>query len=246
MRNIVIIQARENSNRFPKKVLRKIGVFTVLEHVYYRALKIKGVQKVVIATTENSKNIQKLCKDNGIEFTVGSEIDVLERYYQTATLYDADNIIRITSDCPLFDHKLATKMLKVHMKEMRDFISNVFPERSYPRGLDCEIFTMKALEVTYNEAICTYDLEHVTPFMKKYFGVELVSNSDYMSCNYNLSDLRWTVDYPNDLRNIKKIFTKYAKRKCKLNKNIKLINKLSDIELAFMNADLKQILKYAH
>ena len=97
-----IIQARYDSKRFPGKILKEIKNFTILEILIKRLKKTKLVNKIVVCCTNNfkDKKIISLCKKLNILFYVGSEKNVLSRYYKTAKKFDAKNILRITSDCP--------------------------------------------------------------------------------------------------------------------------------------------------
>src|SRR5262249_15222357 len=74
---------------------------------------------------------------------------------------------------------------------------------TYPRGLDTEAFFMAALERTDREATTVPAREHVTLFMyqhpKKY---RLFSVKD----RANNSDLRWTVDQPEDFEMVRRVY----------------------------------------
>ena len=109
----VIIQARFSSTRFPGKILNKIKKKTILEIQIDRLKKSKNISDIIIACTKNpkDKNIIKLCKKKKIKFYIGSEENVLERYYKAAKKYNAKNILRITSDCPLIDPKIIDDLI---------------------------------------------------------------------------------------------------------------------------------------
>ena len=114
---ICIVQARFNSTRFKGKVLKKLNnSLTVLEFLICRLKKSKFINEIVVASTRNSadKKIVNLCKKRNFLFFVGSERDVLDRYYQTNKRYSGDIIVRITSDCPLADPTLIDKFIKIN------------------------------------------------------------------------------------------------------------------------------------
>ena len=202
-----IIQARLNSKRFPKKILEKIKKKNIVEIVNQRATKIKKVNKVIFAIpkTKQNKKLEKFLKKKKIEYFKGSEKNVLSRYYEAAKKHNFDVIIRITSDCPLIDPHLCYKMLNYFLKNKYDYLSNIL-KRSYPVGLDCEIFTMNALKKTYQKAKSKFDLEHVTPYMRnpKRFKIK----NFYQ--NRKIEKQRWTLDYPLDLDLIKLAFIKFG------------------------------------
>ena len=93
-------------------------------------------------------------------------------------------------------------MLSIFKKKY-DYFSNIL-EPSFPSGLHIEIFNQKTLKIANKEAISVSDREHVTPYIyrnnKKFFIGSFKNNK-------NLSFHRWTIDYLEDLKFVKK-FTK--------------------------------------
>ena len=125
-KSTIIIQARTDSSRLPRKVLSKIQSKPMIWHVINRAKKVKNVQQIILATSTNlcDKPLVKIAeKENILAFT-GSTNDVLDRYYQASLKFTADPIIRITGDCPLIDPQVITKMLDFFQHEKYDLISN--------------------------------------------------------------------------------------------------------------------------
>ena len=116
--------------------------------------------------------------------------------------------MRITSDCPLIDPYLCNNMLNYFMKNNFDYMSNIL-ERTFPVGLDCEIFTMKALKKTIKTTKSRFNQEHVTPYMRNpnRFNIKNFYN------NHKVEKQRWTLDYPLDLKFINKAFEKFNARK---------------------------------
>jgi len=203
-KNIVcIVQARMSSSRFPGKVLQKIHKeYTCLEFLIKRLRRSKKISRLVVACTKNSKDkkIIDILNKNKINYFRGQEKDVLNRYYQTAKKFNADIIIRITSDCPLMDPTLVDKFVLLFQKKNVDYLSNTSP-RSFPDGLDIEIFNIKTLITTHLNAYTKYDREHVTNYM--------IKSKKFKKFNYklnkNYSKLRITLDYKKDLIDIRNI-----------------------------------------
>ena len=102
---IAIVQARENSSRFPNKVLKYINEKTILEIINSRLKKSKNLSNIVFAIPKNDKKIQSLLIKKKINYFQGSEKNVLERFYKCAKKYKANTVVRITADCPLVDFK---------------------------------------------------------------------------------------------------------------------------------------------
>ena len=202
---IAIVQARCNSLRLPNKVLKKFNGKPAIEILYKRLNLSKKINKIVIATSRNRSNVKLInfCKEKKIDFFLGSENNVLKRYYDANKKFKADIIIRITGDSILIDHKLVDKVIDLFIKNRVDYASNSQPV-SYPDGLDIEIFSKKCLRDTYRIAKNKYDKEHVTPLMRsldKFKRINLKNDKDY-------SFLRWTLDQKEDLK-ILELILKY-------------------------------------
>jgi len=140
----VIIQARFDSTRFPGKILSKIKNKTLLEILIKRLLLSKKISNIFVACTKNKKDDQiiKVCNKLKIKTFRGSEKNVLSRYYNTASIYNVQNIVRITSDCPLIDPIILDNFIDKFFLENFDYLSNII-EPTYPDGMDIEIFKFK-------------------------------------------------------------------------------------------------------
>ncbi len=211
-----IVQARLGSTRLPGKILKEINNKPMLWHVVNRLSHSKLIDKIIVATTDLAEDdqVQNFCEENNFLFYRGSSEDVLSRYYNTAKSFDAKIIVRITSDCPVIDFSIIDKMLKEFISGTRmeklDYLSNVLT-RSFPRGLDTEIFTFTALEKAYNEAIQVSEREHVTPYIYNHPEIFTLRNFSYEK---DYSFHRWTVDTQEDFNLIENIYKSlYEKNK---------------------------------
>jgi len=236
---VAIVQARLGSKRLPGKIFKILAGKPMLWHVVDRLSHAKMLDKIIIATTTLSEDdqVEQFCISNNISFYRGSSNDVLSRYYETAKLYNAGIVIRITSDCPVIDPYLIDSMLlQFNEEDHIDYMSNSL-HRTFPRGLDAEIFTFASLEKTYNEANLDYEHEHVTPYIYNNPDKFIVKN---YANEKDLSNYRWTVDTAEDLMLIDEIYKNlYRKDKIFLFKDIlQLIE--SRPELAKINQDIKQ------
>ena len=202
---IAIIQARMGSTRLPGKVLMQIENKTLLQYLLERLQKAKNIDQIVVATSVNLQDqaIEDACKKLGVEVFRGSEENVLERYYLAAKKYKAKTVIRITGDCPLIDPKIVDETIQAYSESTPsvDYLSNCL-FRTYPRGMDTEVFSLKALEDAYLHHTDFYEQEHVTPFIYKHpekFRLgQIKSNQDHHR-------IRLTVDTSEDFEFIKTI-----------------------------------------
>lgn len=191
-----IIQARLGSHRLPRKSLMDICGKPMLGHVIDRVK--KAVDNVIVATPDIE--IVGFGTSQNISVFIGSEDDVLDRYYQTARAFGLTDVIRICADNPLVEPNLILDMIDIYMDSEVDYVSNNLV-RTYPIGLDVEIFSFMALERAWKEAKDPYDREHVTPYIKDNLKVRNVWNE------VDLSHLRWTVDYQEDLDFVRNIYS---------------------------------------
>ena len=203
MRVVALIQARMGSTRLPGKVLSPILGLPMIEIIIRRLSKSREVDEIVVATSVNpmNDNLQSTVERLGYQCTRGSENNVLKRFYESAKITKADIIVRITGDCPLVDPDLVDKHIQAFKKEKVDYYSNVDPT-SYPDGLDIEVFSFESIERAYKESSSKFDQEHVTPYIRN--SNSFVRGS--MKHKKDLSDLRWTVDEPEDLVVINNVF----------------------------------------
>ena len=186
----VIVQARLTSTRLPAKTMLSLGGEPVIRHVLRRCLAIPGVDKVVCATpVHKSEPLRFEAHALGVTVVQGSEHDVLGRFRKAALVVNADIVMRVTGDCPLIDPEICGRVLEL-MEEGVDYASNVDP-RGFPKGLDCEVFTMDALERAHREADDPYDREHIGPWMQRNLycvNLEGDGNPDLRLCLDDLDD----------------------------------------------------------
>lgn len=204
----IIIQARMGSSRLKGKVMLNLAGKPVLWHVIERCKKA-NVNDIIIATSKNKENnvIEKFCKRYGINFFRGSENDVLERYYEAAKQFKLDIIVRITSDCPLISSRVINNVINEFNYGKADYISNV-SKRSYPRGLDAEIFSFKTLEKINKFAKNKFEREHVTAFIYNHPKQFRIGNLIARGL-LKKPEIRLCIDTKEDLRLLEIIYNKF-------------------------------------
>ena len=199
---VCIIQARRGSSRLPDKVLLPLGGQMVLTHVIKRCKAIKSVDEVVLATVDNPYEdiLEEVALSAGASVYRGSEQDVLDRYYQAAVKAKATHVMRITSDCPLIDPDVCNDLVLRVIDTNSDYGGN----GSFIHGLDCEVFTMEALEKAHKTAANKEDREHVTLWMKRDPSVKQIHLA--LDDTKGYSKYRLTLDYPDDYELLSRIF----------------------------------------
>jgi len=193
---LAILQARLSSTRLPGKVLKPILGRPMLELHLERLARSTMIDKLIVATSDRGDDtpIADLCHKLGVICYRGSLSDVLDRYYRAAKPYTPDIVVRLTGDCPLADPAVIDAGIEYFLKHSFDYVSNCV-ERSFPIGLDFEVFRYSCLESAWRESVLPSEREHVTPFIKNH--PEQFAIGHFMN-TVDLSHHRWTVDEPDD------------------------------------------------
>ena len=203
MKYLVMIQARCGSTRLPNKVLKDLCGKPALQRMIERVQRSKAVDEVMVVTSVNRENlpILALCASIGVRVGIGSEDDVLDRYYQTAKLIRPEYVIRLTADCPCFDAELLDLALG-EMAPDTDYMG--MTSESFADGLDLEIMKFSALERAWQEANHSFEREHVTQYIIRH--PELFRLQNFESPIGYFGNHRWTVDEPEDFELVKRVY----------------------------------------
>ncbi|MCF7844244.1 MAG: glycosyltransferase family protein [Kiritimatiellales bacterium] len=216
-----------SSSRLPGKILKDIAGKALIHRVWERAVSSNVFDEVIIATSNETSDdaVSIYCKSNDIPQYRGNLDDVLDRYHQAAISYNADIITRLTGDCPLVDPIVIRNAMDMHKNGDFDCVTNAV-ERTYPDGLDTEIFNFEILERINNETNSLFDREHVTPYLYK--------NTDkfklgHLKQSKDLSRYRWTVDEPADLLFVREVYKEFGNNIFGMNEILDLLNKRPEL-----------------
>ena len=208
MRVVAIIQARMGSSRLPGKVLLPLAGKPVIEHVINRVSASKAFAAVVVATTDRTIDdpLAERAAAFGAMVVRGDENDVLSRFAKAASVARADVIMRITADCPLIDPDVLAQMVDRFREGDVDFVTNCVV-RTFPRGLDAELFSGAALDIMQARATTPAQREHVTPYLYQHPNRFRIVN--HAGANDH-SDYRLTLDTDMDLALLQRLFGAFA------------------------------------
>ena len=199
LKTILVTQARTGSSRLPGKILKEVNGISLLQIHLDRLKKCSKISEIIVATTV--KDEDEVIFNNAIEWgykaSRGSELNVLDRFYEAVKNNDADWIVRVTSDCPLLDAQLVDDVITYAQSHDYDYVSNGLIEH-FPDGQDIEVFKFSALKMAWENASLKSELEHVTPYIRNNAdgkGENLFSVMNY-ACQQDYSQIRMTVDEP--------------------------------------------------
>lgn len=202
---VAILQARMSSTRLPGKVMKLLAGRPMVERQIERLRRCSTLDRLIVATSDDASDdpLAAHLTQIGVDVFRGSLHDVLARYVgATRAFRVAGKVVRLTADCPLADPELIDACVRLQDRLGADYVTNG-QRRSYPRGLDVEVFNLQALLTAGREATDPYDREHVTPFLyrnpQRFSQGELVQDRDD-------SALRWTVDTPEDFAFVEQVY----------------------------------------
>ena len=210
------------STRLKGKVLQKISKDEILLSFLINQIKTcKSLENIVVATTNLKEDdiLVDFLKSYDVEIFRGNSQNVLDRFYQCAQKFNFSNIVRLTADNPLIDPSIIDLVVEKFFTRKYDYLSNTHP-RTFPQGNDVEIFSFKTLEKTWNNATKFYEKEHVTPYIYNNLSLFTIEN---FSKTPDYSNLRYTVDHPNDLKLVQQIVDKIQHRPILFNDIISLL-----------------------
>lgn len=199
MKIIVTIEARMGSNRLPGKVLMETCGKPMLQHMIERLKRARRPHDVVVATTVNPLDdaIEELCRRIGCSYHRGSENDITDRLIRTAERHRADLIVQTTGDCPLHDPDVIDQGIEVYLSSRVDYVSNRLV-RSFPTGLDTQVYAPSVLERVAARTTDANDREHGSYYI--YTHPHEFTMKNFIAPDYHCPEKRWCLDYPEDYR----------------------------------------------
>ncbi len=210
MKVVATIEARMTSSRLPGKPLLLANNKSMLEHLSSRLKTISVIDEIVLATTINIEDqpLVDEAKKIGISVFRGDEDNVMQRVIGAAESSVADVIVEITGDCPIIDPAIVEESIRIYLSNDYDYVSNA-RIRSYPDGMDTQVFSLKTLKESYSMTNSKLDYEHVTLHIRN--NPNLFNHFDMVASE----DLYWpelglTLDEQDDYLLIKNIIEHFG------------------------------------
>jgi len=240
MKIVSTIEARMTSSRLPGKPMLKVNNRSMLEHLVIRLKSINLIDEIVLATTTNSPDdlLVKEADKLGIKIHRGDENNVMKRVIEAGESVKADVIVEITGDCPIIDPKIIEESINIFKSNSYDYVSNALI-RTYPDGMDTQVFLLSTLKNSYSMTNSEKDYEHVTLHIR---------NNPEIFTHYNMiapskirrPELGLTLDEIKDYELIKKIIEHFGDKNILFN-CFEVINFIeNNPELLFINNTVKR------
>ena len=163
---VAIVQARMGSTRLPGKSLMLLAGTPLVGRVLERIRSATKIDKLVLAIPDNIENdpLETLGKSYGVQIFRGSEIDLVDRYYNAAKNLSCKYVVRIPADNPTPQGSEIDRIIDHHLSLNRPGFSSNLAEiygSRYPDGIGAEIFDFELLEEISADFSDSKKREHV-------------------------------------------------------------------------------------
>jgi spore coat polysaccharide biosynthesis protein SpsF (cytidylyltransferase family) len=196
------MQARTSSSRLPAKVLLPVAGMPLIVLAVKRAANIGMDVRVVTSDDESDDYLCSILKEESIPYYRGSLNNVLKRFVLSLQDIEDDRIIiRLTGDNLVPDGSFLKEMVNEFEKKSLNYLSSNGDGTGLPYGLSVEIMKLQYLREAYESTKLDSDLEHVTGYIKRKFGISLYMNYS----NLKLENKRCTIDTLDDFLYMVKI-----------------------------------------
>ena len=218
--SVIIIQARMGSTRLPGKVLLKYdNKIPSLVCMIKRLSKCK-VDHFIVATTthtiddEIEKTITNTFPSNTIRCFRGSESNVINRVIcaaESVNLPDEGYIVDLSGDCPFIQSSIVNFLLrKIYKNKELDYVHNDVINRSWPDGIDCQVYKLAALKEAEKLIINPVHLSH-SGWNIPHYGSHLFKTWSWKAPErYRWPELGLTLDEKADYEFLNNIYKQFS------------------------------------
>jgi spore coat polysaccharide biosynthesis protein SpsF len=198
IRTGAIVQARNGSSRFPRKVFAGLAGKPVLWHIIDRLRRCEILDEIIIATSTRQIDAEILAyaESEGVQSFAGSEDDVQSRFLGAAAKFNLDVLVRICGDSPFIDPGMIDRLVNEMLKENGDYAE---PDPATPAAYEgMEAVAINALKKSRQLGDEGPDREHVTRYIRNHsHEFKLVHPTPTESVR---GEFRLSVDNQADLR----------------------------------------------
>ena len=193
MNQSLFISVRTGSSRLPNKSILKINNRFTIEYLIERLKLVNRTSHIVMCTTELEEDdiLCEIALKNKISFFRGSAEDKLQRWMGACDHFEVDSFVNADGDDIFYDAPLADLCLKQLSNSNVDFVDG--------SGLYNDIYGIRSSAL---KKVCEIKDTTETEFIKPYFvdsGIFNVEKLKNVPEIYHKTNIRMTLDYPEDL-----------------------------------------------
>lgn len=205
---MAILQARMTSTRLPGKVMAPLLGEPMVARQLERIERASSIDRIVVATSTDASDdkLAAFLEGIGVDVVRGALDDVLGRFVQVLDAFAPEVVVRLTADCPLISPRVIDDVFRQFASSDVDYCSNTL-QPTFPDGLDVEVVRAEVLRAVDAETTDRDEREHVTLGIYRQPDRFRLANH---AGPEDLSGLRWTVDTPDDLAFVTRIYEMLA------------------------------------
>ena len=207
-RIVGIVQARMGSSRLPKKSMLSLHESPVVNWVFYRASKAQLLDALVFAIPDIEQDDPLAVFLMGLSANVfrGSELDLIDRFYNAAKEWNADHVVRLTGDCPFVSGEEIDHLIDFYNTGEYDYAYNHIPlKNNYPDGIGAEIMPFEVLEKLHKETTELYDREHVSTYIRSHPEIFEIGTFDPKDRRLHFPGIRLDLDTQQDYEKLSQL-----------------------------------------
>ena len=199
---VACIIARTNSTRLPKKVLKSVGNYILIEYLVEKIKKSKLVDEIYLCTSvdKNDKVLLNIAQELKIKSYAGSLDSVIDRMLDVAEIENATEVVRITGDNIFTDEVYLDIMINHHLKNKAEYTRT----ENLPIGVTAEVINVEALKICYS-LMSPDESQYLMLYMFQpniFKCLVILPEARHSKPNYTL-----TVDTPEDFERTLSIIT---------------------------------------
>ena len=208
-----IFPCRMTSTRLYGKPLQYIDIknkITIIEYLVKYLKTSKNLDKIILAIADTKGNdiLADYAIKNKWNFIFGDEIDMLGRMIKAANHFGSETIIQGSTESPFLFYNNIDEVFKMHIESDFDISKTDY----LPDGAGYAFFKTDTLRVSHKKGNSRHRSELVSSYIfdnQTEFRINSVSPKKELK----RSDIRITVDYPEDLVFCRKLYSNLIGKK---------------------------------
>jgi len=184
---------------------------SLLECVVRRFQMADRVDEVVVATTVEAGDdpIADWCAANRVSVFRGSEDNVLQRVADAALQYRADAVVQMGADSAYLDYQLIDQLVKHYASGSFDYVCNDL-RLTYPLGIYGHVVRADVLiELSQHKDLSDEDRCDVVRYIWENPQAYAISSVEAPK-ELLYPELRLTIDYPEDLQQVRDVYRHFG------------------------------------